>query len=374
MARTFDAVIIGGGIVGTATGYYLSKKGLRVAVIEKGFLASGSTGRCISGIRQQFTTRSSILIAMESVRIFKSLSEELELDVEWHQGGYLLLAHSVEKEKVLRETIKIQRGLGLKVDYITSEEAKEVVPGLNTEGLLGAAWCPYDGQANPFLVVDGYGRGIRKKKGEVISFCKVTAIRKGKNFELRTTTEKFEAPVVVNAAGPWISEVGAMLGLKIPAEPERHEALITERWSKFLEPMIVDYRADGCYFQQLHSTGQLIGCYTPDPKVPGKDLSSTSEFLREMGRRMVRILPRVAEIRVLRQWSGSYTMSPDGSPIVGESDVENFYIAGAMSGHGFMFGPGIGRCLAELITEGRSPIDISEFDPARDFGRVEALK
>ena len=374
MARPFDVVIIGGGIIGTATGYYLARKGLKVAVLEKGFLTSGSTGRCIGGIRQQFTTRSSILIAMESVRIFQSLGEEFGFDIEWHQGGYLFLAHSEEKERAYKRAIEVQRKFGLEVNYITGEEAREIVPGLNTDGLLGAAYCPHDGQANPFLVVDGYARGIKQRGGSIFTFTPVTAIHKDRHFRIQTGKGDFEAPVVVNAAGPWVAEIGAMVGVEIPAQPERHEALITERRSLFMEPMIVDYRPDGCYFQQLHSTGQLIGCYTPDPKVPGRDVSSTSEFLREMGRRMVRILPKLGEIRVLRQWAGSYTMSPDGSPIVGESGVEGFYIAGAMSGHGFMFGPGIGRCLAELIVGNESPIDLSEFRPDREFVRAEALK
>ncbi|HIE05665.1 MAG TPA: FAD-binding oxidoreductase [bacterium (Candidatus Stahlbacteria)] len=374
MARRFDAAIIGGGIIGVATGYYLSQEKLKVVLLERKFLCSGSTGRCIGGIRQQFTTKSSIKVAMESVKIFEHLSEEFGFDVEWHQGGYLFLAHSEDKEDAYKKAIEIQRGYGLDVSYISPEEARDVVPSLNTDGLLGAAYCPTDGQANPFLVVDGYARGIRENRGEIVTFAEVVGIKPNGNFLVKTRDEQYEAPVVINAAGPWAAEVCRMVGIDIPAEPDRHEALITERYPKFMEPMVVDYRADGCYFQQLHSTGQLIGCYTPDPKVSGKDLSSTSEFLREMGKRMVRVIPATGDIRVLRQWSGSYTMSPDGSPIVGPTDIDRFYVAVAMSGHGFMFGPGIGRSLAEVVVNNRSSIDISEFDPARQFGELEALK
>lgn len=374
MSKTFDAVIIGGGIIGAATGYYLSKEKLKVALLEKKYLCSGSTGRCIGGIRQQFTTKSSIQVAMESVKIFKSMSLEFGFDVEWHQGGYLFLAHCEEKEKAYKKAIEIQRAYGLDVRYLLADEIGEIVPGLNIDGLLGAAYCPLDGQANPFLVVDGYARGVRQSGGEVLTFTEVVGIRSEKNFLVLTENDRFESPVVIDAAGPWASEIAQMVNVQIPAEPERHEALITERYDRFMEPMIVDYRPDGCYFQQLNSTGQLIGCYTPDPKVPGKDISSTSEFLREMGGRMVRIVPKVCEIRALRQWSGSYTMSPDGSPIVGETEIENFYIAGAMSGHGFMFGPGIGRSLAEVITTKKTSIDVSEFSSDREFGKLEALK
>ena len=150
--NSYDVIVIGGGIIGTATGYYLSKSGLRVMLLEKDYLTAGSTGRCITGIRQQFSTPTSIQTAMESVRLFQNLKDELNLHVEWASSGYLFLAHTQEYVDMFKKNIEIQTGFGLDVAFIDAETCQKIVPKLDTDGLLGAAYCPSDGQANPFLL------------------------------------------------------------------------------------------------------------------------------------------------------------------------------------------------------------------------------
>ncbi len=230
MNKTADAIVIGGGIIGCATGYYLTKKGLKVYLFEKDYLTAGSTGRCIGGIRQQFSTELSIKIAMESVKKFKIMHEELGMDVEFEQDGYLFLAHSREKEETYKTLISFQQKMGLDVEYVDVTTIKEIVPGINTEGLLGGAYCPSDGQANPFLVVDGYARKIREK-GEIFLHCAVMSINQdsGKTKSITTIDgQTYFAPLVVNATGPFARKFSEHLGLDIPIYPERHESLITE--------------------------------------------------------------------------------------------------------------------------------------------------
>jgi sarcosine oxidase subunit beta len=180
--------------------------------------------------------------------------------------------------------------------------------------------------------------------------------------------------MVLDAAGPWAGEVAGMVGLQLPLAPERHEALVTEGVERLLEPMLVDYRPDGCYFLQTVGTGHFIGCYTPPQVIEGADTGSSFEFLSEMPRRMVRILPAIATVKVLRQWGGSYTMTPDGSPLVGASSMPGFYVAAGMCGHGFMLGPMIGKLIAELMVTGEASLPMDEFMLDRDFSRVEAMK
>jgi sarcosine oxidase subunit beta len=376
MTDTSDVIIIGGGIIGCATGYYLTKRGLKVNLLEKDYLTAGSTGRCIGGIRQQFSTELSIKVAIESMKKFAVMKEELGQDIEFHQGGYLFLAHSEEKKKTYTKLIKIQRAMGLDVNYIGVDEIEKIVPGIDTADLLGGAYCPSDAQANPFLIVDGYAKAIREH-GNVYTHKEVTAVNhdKGRVISVRTRdNDTFHAPVVVNAAGSFAREIAQMVNLDIPIYPERHEAMITEQMERFFDMMIVDYRPDGCYFNQKWGKGSVIGCYTPIPNVPGHDLGTSYEFAKEMGRRMGRIIPKLQRTKIIRQWSGSYEMTPDGNPILDSTDIDGFWVVGGMCGHGFMLAPEIGWLAATYISDGKPPYDIAEFSVHRDFAGKEVMK
>ncbi len=376
MNSTSDVIIIGGGMIGCATGYYLARKGLKVNLLEKDYLTAGSTGRCIGGIRQQFSTELSIKVAMESMKKFTLMKDELGQDVEFHQGGYLFLAHSEEKKQTYHKLIDIQRSMGLKVEYVGVGEIEKLVPGINPTHLLGGAYCPSDAQANPFLIVDGYAKEIRKK-GNIFPHTEVRAVNmeNGRVSSVSTArNETFFAPTVVNAAGPYARDVARMVGLDLPIYAERHEAMITEQMERFFDMMIVDYRADGCYFNQKWGKGSIIGCYTPIPNAPGLDLGTSYEFAREMGRRMARLIPKLGDVKIIRQWSGSYEMTPDGNPILDRSDIEGFWVVGGMCGHGFMLGPEIGWLAAEYINEGQPPYNIDEFAMKRDFAAQEVMK
>jgi len=375
MTKTFDVIVIGGGIIGAATGFYLSQRGMKVLLLEKSFLTSGSTGRCITGIRQQFSTPTTIKTSMESVRLFSKMKDKLGIDVEWKNSGYLFLAHTEDRVEIFRKNIDIQQQFGLDVNFIDRNECLKIVPLLDADGLIGGAYCPSDGQANPFLVVKGYVDGIRRNGGSVHINSEVVSIDIEKNRVTGVkiqTGDAFSAGMVLNAAGPWAKDVGRLAGLELDVEPERHEALITEGVAYEGYPMLVDYRADGGYFVQ-RVTGQFIGCFTPEVQVPGFSTDSTLEFLVEMSRRMCRLVPALESVAVLRQWGGSYCMTPDGSPIVDHTPIEGLYCSVGMCGHGFMLGPALGNYLAHFMAEGDWMIPMDEFAFGRQFGERESM-
>lgn len=374
MSNSYDVVIIGGGIIGMATANYLSQSGISLAVVERKFLGSGSTGRCIGGIRQQFSTPASIRLMQESIDLFEQMEEELPRGIEFHRGGYLFLAHQPELVKVFKKNISVQQKENVNVSLLSPEEVKEVVPEIDTEGVLAGAYCPDDAQAFPFPVLHGYWENITNSGGKFYIAKPVTSIKKEKHFFLTLSDGTvLEAPKILLAAGPWTGELAKQLELDLPLFPERHEAVITERIPKFFEPMIVDYRVDGCYFHQL-SSGQVIACYSPVPNVPGIHEDVTFDFLVNTGWRVSRLVPRLKQAALLRSWSGSYTMTPDGNPLVDESEVEGCYIASGMSGHGFMFGPAIGKHLSHFMIEGDWQADLSEFAMGRQFKAKESMK
>jgi sarcosine oxidase subunit beta len=375
--KTADAIVIGGGILGTAAGYYLAKEGFKVTLLEKEYLCAGSTGRCIGGVRQQFGTSTTIKVAMESVRLFSTMRDDMGVDIEWYQGGYLFLAHSEARKKEYVTAIDLQRRVGLDVEFLSTPEIRDIVPSLSLDGVLGAAYCRSDGQVNPFLVTKAYADGIKSRGGRILLGTEAIQIRSSDSRVTSVVThmdEEYFAPIVINAAGPSAKEVGRMVGLELLCEPERHEALVTERSEPLFDPMIVDYRPDGCYFIQHKPTNQFIGCYTPSPRIDGPRVDSSIEFIKEMPRRMLRLLPCLKEVKVIRQWAGSYTMTPDGSPIVGSTSLEGFFVAAGMSGHGLMLGPALGELLAELIASDQSSIPLDEFAYGREFKTGEALK
>ncbi|MDW7679831.1 MAG: FAD-binding oxidoreductase [bacterium] len=373
----FDVIIVGGGIIGTATGYYLAKAGQRVLLLEKDYLGAGSTGRCIGGIRAQFSTETAIRVAMESIALFNEMEKEFSFSVEWEASGYLFLAYNQQQKNAFLDVMSLQRKSGLKVTFLNPEQIEKKFPYIAIDDCYGGAWCATDGQADPFFVLKGYLLGIKKLGGTLLTGEEVTAIEHLPNglFSVRCKSNKmFRSKKILSAAGPDAGDVGKMVGLDLPVEPERHEALITEGVEYIKMPMIVDYRPDGCYFQQ-RLTGQIIGCYTPEVRIPGKSVNTTFEFLTEMSRRMIRLVPSLENLTVLRQWAGSYTMTPDGNPIVDETSVPGFYVSVAMCGHGFMLGPALGKNMAQFMTTGKWAYDMSEFSFNRNFSsKTEALK
>jgi len=375
--RSADVVVIGAGVIGAATGYYLAKQGLNVLVLERDFPCAGSTGRCIGGIRAQFSHDLTIRVMMESVRMFRSLGDELGEDVEWYQGGYLFLAYDNKRKQAFLDAIAIQKTYGLNVSYITPDECEKIAPGLNPTGLLGGAYCPTDGQANPFKVTYGYLEGIKRLGGGLVAGCDVKQVNRSGDMVVSVTDargDEYACGKLLNAAGCWADEVGALAGVKVPVTADRHESLVTEAVERVFSPMLVDYRSDGCYFVQHSGTGHFIGCYTPVKLVPGHNVDTTDEFITEMPRRMVRLVPKLAGVKVLRQWAGSYEMSPDGNPLCGETPVRGLYVSSGMSGHGFMFAPALGKLMAEQMVNGRASIPLDEFFLSRSFGKTEAMK
>jgi sarcosine oxidase, subunit beta len=376
-SRTADVIIVGAGIVGAATGYYLAKRGRKVLVVERDFPCAGSTGRCIGGIRAQFTHDLTVRIMLESVGMFRELHEELGRDVEWYQGGYLFLAYDEKRRQTFLDAIAIQRSYGLKVEYVSADDCCRLVPGLDATGLLGGAYCSTDGQANPFKVTYGYLDGIKRMGGELVVGSEVKGINRRGDRAISAVTnrgdELFGGQILL-AAGCWTDEVGRFAGVSVPVTADRHESLVTEAVEPVFDPMLVDYRPDGCYFVQNFGTGHFIGCYTPVPLVPGHRVDATDEFITEMPRRMARLVPKLAHVKVIRQWAGSYEMSPDGNPICGVTPVENLFVSTGMSGHGFMFGPALGKLMAELMECGAASIPLDEFRLDRTFTKAESMK
>ena len=364
-----NMVIIGAGISGASIAYNLAKKGMKdIVVIDKSFMSSGATGRCGAGIRQQWGTKMNCMLAKASVDFFENAQEILgyHRDVEFKQEGYLIVAVNQKEHDTFAKNIKLQNSLGIPAIQITKEEAKEIVPHLNTDVITSATFCPTDGHLNPFLMTDAYYHAAKKMGVEFFFYeeVKEIVVVNEKIEKVITSKRTIETNNVVNAAGGFSKEVGLMAGLDIPVYPENHEILVTEPIETIQGPMVISF-AKNIYCQQVPHGGFIMG-RSGESVEAGHDISSSWNFLDRMAKTVVELLPPVGNLRVVRQWGGSYDISPDRQPIIGDTPLlKGYYMACGFSGHGFMFAPMTGLLLSEIIMNEETTIDIEDLHITR---------
>lgn len=374
MIKSADVVVIGGGVIGCSTAYNLAKLGAgKVVVLEKSYLASGATGRCGAGMRMQWGTEINCLLSRESIKMLSNLPERLDVDVdiEFVQNGYLLLAYNEKMREQFTQNLILQKSLGIPSRWVSPEESLEIVPFLNTQGLLGATYCAEDGHCNPFKVTEAYAQAARNLQAQIYTNTEVLGIvtKNGKISAVRTNKGDIQTNTVINAAGGYAKMVGRMAGVELPIFPERHEILVTEPVEPTMGPMVMSFYHN-LYCQQSPHGSFIMGIGHPD-EPEGYDITSSWQFLRDMAERVVEILPPLAGLNVVRQWAGLYDMCPDRTPILGSSpQLKQFYTAAGFSGHGFMISPITGQLMAEMVLGKPTTIPIHMFDAGR-FDRGE---
>ncbi|HNV05968.1 MAG TPA: FAD-binding oxidoreductase [Petrotogaceae bacterium] len=362
MKNKANVVVIGGGVVGCSIAYNLALQGISdVILIEKSFLASGSTGRCGAGVRQQWGTKMNCLLAQKSMEILENMNDILHTkrDIELKQKGYLLLAYTEKEMNQFKKNVELQNSLGIASKIITPAQAREIVPYLNTEKLLGGAFYEKDGHANPFLVTNAYAQAAISLGAEVNTYTEVVSIkRNGSKIEGVQTSKGFiSTDTVIDAAGGYSKEIGKMAGVDIPVYPQRHQILVTDPVDEVLGPMVMSFSYN-IYCQQSPQGSFIMGY--GDPTEPRDyNINSSWRFLEEMAEKAVWLLPPLKNLRVVRQWSGLYTMTEDRQPLICKADeAENFYMACGFSGHGFMIAPMVGKLISEMVLGKKLSIDI----------------
>ena len=372
MKERAEVVVIGGGINGSAIAYELAKRGKEVVVVERKWLAYGATGRCGAGIRQQWSTKENALLAKKSVEIFEKLEEELGHEIGLRQGGYLIAIHDEEDMKQAKKNVEMQRSIGLPVRIIGEDEIKEIAPILDPKGMeaIAATFCPTDGHANPFKTTYAYAMAAQKMGAEFYKFTEVQDIKveDGRVRKVITDKGEIETKWVVNAAGAWSSKISKMVGLEIPNKPVRKEAMVTEPVKRTFDCMVISFK-HGIYFSQQDEGQILGGIPSPEEKV-GYYTQPTFSFLRYMAYTLGKYAPPLKHVRILRQWTGFYDVTPDALPILGETDIEGFIQCNGFSGHGFMIAPMTAKLLAQLINGEKLDMDIERLNMSRFEGEI----
>jgi sarcosine oxidase subunit beta len=350
-----EIVIVGGGVIGLSIAYHLARRGMSdVVVVEKGYLAEGASGRNGGGVRQQWSTEINIRLMQESVELCRRFAVDLGVNVWFRQGGYLFLARSAKEVARLERNIDLQNRCGVKTRMLEPAEAKEIVPELDLTGIVGASYNPSDGILFPWPFLWGYARQAAAMGVRIFTQTSVTGLepQDGGGYLVRTSRGDVRGRRVINATGAWSPKLAALLGVEIPTWPIRHEICSSEPLKPFLRPMVSEL-SSGLYCSQS-MRGEIVGGVSLPGHEPTYAMGSTLQFLATYARRLVRLMPILGEIKILRQWAGPYDQSPDGNPILGAPpEHPDFFLACGFVGHGFMMAPILGKLYAEWLTGGQ---------------------
>jgi sarcosine oxidase subunit beta len=374
---TADVIIIGGGIIGVCTAYYLAVRGgVDVVLLERLLLAQGSTGLSVGGIRQQFSHPANIRLSQETVALFERFEDEFGVDIKFCRAGYLFLAERKDTWLDFEASAEVQRSLGVPVELLTPSEIESRWPYLNVEDLVGGTFCSEDGYADPYLVTMGFAAAARRLGVTIEEMTEVTAIQAagGRVEGVCAGGSSIAAPVIVNAAGPWAAQVGHLAGLDLPVRPYRRQAFMTAPFDALPRPVPMIIDQDVTFYIRGADPGLILGMSDPD-EPSSTHLNIDREFMERVVETAVHRAPRLERARILRGWAGLYEVTPDDNPIIGEApSLGGFFCAVGFSGHGFQHGPPVGRILSQLILDGRTDFDLAPFAHDRFTGNREGEK
>jgi sarcosine oxidase subunit beta len=373
----YDVIIIGAGSVGLPTACFLAEKKVSVLVIDE--LPSSGQGQnkaAIGGVRATHSDPAKIQTCQLSLDVFSTWKDRYGDDIHFQRGGYCFPVYEESDERTLKDLLALQHRFGLEIDWIDADDVCRLLPGIEANGLRGGTYSPGDGNISPIMAARAFfdravefGAEFRFNEKAIAIDCK-----NGSGVTVKTDKASYTAGKVLNAAGAQAREVGRMMGVDLPVEPDSHEGGVTDAVMRFFEPLVVDIRgfvgSKNFYFYQ-EKEGHVVFCLTPDPIVPGVDRDSTSTFLPQAARRLIKLFPRLKNARVRRVWRGLYPMTPDGVPIVDEvQGSDSLYVAVGFCGQGLMLGPGIAKNIVNLMIAGEPvlPKEIfASYRMGRDF-------
>lgn len=364
MSNTADVVIVGGGIIGCSIAYYLAKKGTSVIVLEgSDHIGDGGSSRNGGGVRQSGRDPRELPLVMYGIQhLWPTLSEELEVDCEYHQDGNLRLGKTEKHKQILEGLTERAQKVGLDVRMIDGEEVRKINPYLSDE-VTCASWCPTDGHANPLTTTLGYYKMARRLGVRFITGEKVVELKKVKGNLRKVITENnvYEGDTVVVAAGYASRKLLATVGIDIPMQQNMIECLVTEAEPHMFDQMLGTAEADFYGHQTKHGSFVFGGTsgFEAVNKDNGTPICNSMTASCEC-RGIMKYFPALADAKIVRTWSGWVDMVCDGVPVLGTvEEVPGLVIAAGFCGHGFGIAPGAAYNLAELITTGTSPVDIS---------------
>ncbi len=363
----YDAVVIGAGAVGLSTAYHLAKRGFHVAVLERNYAGCGSSTRNAAGFRVHFNSEHNVRFMIESKKRLLKFADETGWNPVIFNNGYLWLFSSPKEAEEFGRLNRMWSSLGVGGKFLNIDELKTLVPHLNLNGVVGGFYGPQDGTFHHDLVLFGYQERLVELGVPILEHSPVTGfeVSSGKIQSVSVMSKNFEADKFIVCGGAWSPQITGKLGIVLPITPERRELGVTEPVKYFLRPFIIS-QAHKVYFAQ-GLRGEIRGGLTDLFKKGYLPLVSTLEWTVTYAKRITAVLPSLTNVRLNRQWSGYYEVTPDHSQIMGShhSWPEGLYVAAGFSGHGMMMSPLAGELMAEHLDTGRVPPHMAPYAPER---------
>ena len=381
----YDVIVVGGGIIGCSVAWQLAKRKQKVLVVERTDVASGSAG-ATDGVVGYHTKKPGpqLDLAVQSIEMFKTLNEELGMDVEYGlEAGGMQPVEDKEQWDMLSAMAEEQRKSGVDIRMISAEEACRIEPNLNPD-IYGALYSPTGGKVNPLALTVAFSRAAKRLGAEIMTNTEVTGfiIEEGRARGVVTSRGEFRANAIVNACGSWAGKVARLAGLDMPIKPRKGQLAVTEPIGPYLTATVqcalynvIKFRPEtikdqtvlklgsSLSIEQQESGGLIIGGTREFVDYEGEN---TFEAIETMMKRATRFFPALKDVSIIRFFSGFRPYTPDGLSLLGEvKTLPGFYMAAGHEGDGIALAPITGKLVAELIVTGKTSYDISDFSPNR---------
>lgn len=382
MIKSVDAVVIGGGIVGLSSAYWLAKRGIQVILVESGDLVAGTSARCDGNNYICDTAPGEITHTMKRAveEVERLVKQELDEDVDWIENGMFTLAEDEEQYEQAKQQCAEKQADGIKCRMVDTKELHEAEPNLAPD-IYGAIEFMEGGSLSPILFGFALGKKIEALGGELMRFTKVTGIEKnpdGSVRKVRTDRGDILTKYVIDAAGVWSPLIGSMVGVEIPVTMMKGDILVAESDVKVSNRYVCEIgynflRNDkeiagedavrqkygiGFLTEPTGANNALIGF----SKYPGTDTKTNFEVTRAMATRAIRFYPMIANVNIIRTYAGLRPWTPDHEPIISKTEVPGFYVCSGHCGSGIAYGPLSGKLITQMILGEKTDVAMERFE------------
>ena len=372
-----DGIVLGGGLMGTAATFFLARRGVRTTLIERHRVGTGATVASFGNIRRTGRHLSQLPLAHRSLALWRQAGALLGRDVEFRATGHVRFVFEQEGLDDMRAHAAAARAWGLDLEELGANDVRARFPGL-APGAVAASFSPQDGSGNPRLIAPAFADAASRLGARIVEECDVSRIeRTDHGFRLDSSKGVFEAERLLNAAGAWGARVAARFGEEVPLTARGPQMGVTEPLPHRILPVVGVWtrRAEeNGYLRQVERGNIVFGGAAERTQVdldPGHARADPARLAGQL-KALARLAPALADVAVIRTWSGCEGYLADMRPVMGSSaTTPGLFHAFGFCGHGFQLGPGVGDVMAELIATGRTRTPLDDFRIAR-FARAAA--